>query len=288
MSDKDKPDMPEMEAPEEAGTIWRAHRRLVEDHEAIANILAEEKKKTETIVQADRLKRARAAAGYKSATEAAQKLGLVESTYLAHENGSRGASYAQMGVYARAFGVNALWLIFGDSESIAERQLHADLLRVRGFIQDGHWLEGDAFLPSTPETRKMRIPVVPDKEYFKAAQYAIRMDRRFGPFAKAGEYLIVADWEGLEQERAAGLTGDNIYLVRRSRGDMHAFAAWRSERIREIASASEPVPEHPYTWTITKETSEPYRPIAGERIKIIGLVIGKYAPRSALRASSEE
>lgn len=61
---------------------------------------------------ADRLRTAREAAGYESATRAAQALGVPEPTYLAHENGSRG--YTRVASrYADRFKVTVDWLTRG-------------------------------------------------------------------------------------------------------------------------------------------------------------------------------
>lgn len=58
----------------------------------------------------ERLQLARERAGYDTATEAAEDLGFVVPTYLAHENGSRGFRRSVQR-YARAFGVRWEWLL---------------------------------------------------------------------------------------------------------------------------------------------------------------------------------
>lgn len=62
---------------------------------------------------ADRLSRARAAAGYETPTDAARRLGIKPSTYLGHENGSRGIKQDKAVLYARAFNVRPEWLLYG-------------------------------------------------------------------------------------------------------------------------------------------------------------------------------
>jgi phage repressor protein C with HTH and peptisase S24 domain len=64
--------------------------------------------------QAQRLKLARARAGYADATAAARRFGWTIPTYLAHENGSRGFGVERAQVYAAAFKVNASWLLTGE------------------------------------------------------------------------------------------------------------------------------------------------------------------------------
>lgn len=64
----------------------------------------------------DRLKAARIAAGYRSATAAAQAFGWTESTYLGHENGSRGLQVDAAQRYARAFKVDWAHLMTGSEK----------------------------------------------------------------------------------------------------------------------------------------------------------------------------
>jgi DNA-binding XRE family transcriptional regulator len=60
----------------------------------------------------ERLKQARRRAGYNSATEAAKALSVGASTYLAHENGTRG--FARLAArYAISFRVDLKWLLSG-------------------------------------------------------------------------------------------------------------------------------------------------------------------------------
>lgn len=67
----------------------------------------------------DRLRSARESAGYTDATAAALAFGWKPPTYLAHENGSRGLRPDVARRYARAFGVNPEWLLFGRGPSAA-------------------------------------------------------------------------------------------------------------------------------------------------------------------------
>jgi len=62
----------------------------------------------------DRLRRARLLAGYHSARAAIERFGWKASTYRAHENGQNKFGARDAGAYARAFGVNPSWLLFGE------------------------------------------------------------------------------------------------------------------------------------------------------------------------------
>lgn len=62
---------------------------------------------------AERLRIARLRAGFETATEAAEALGFPVSTYIAHENGSRGYPAKKAYTYARKFKVREQWLLYG-------------------------------------------------------------------------------------------------------------------------------------------------------------------------------
>lgn len=81
----------------------------------------------------DRLRAAREAAGHRSARLAAQALGIGYSTYLSHENGANGFTADQAEVYAKAFGVTAAHLMFGDSGQASVARL-VDLLVRKGVV----------------------------------------------------------------------------------------------------------------------------------------------------------
>lgn len=63
----------------------------------------------------ERLKIAREQAGFRSAADAAQAMGVPYSTYSAHENGEKGLSRAGER-YARFFHVSLGWLLTGEGE----------------------------------------------------------------------------------------------------------------------------------------------------------------------------
>lgn len=61
----------------------------------------------------DRLRQARQAAGFSSIQGAVDQFGWKYSTYSGHENGSRGLKPEPARRYAKAFGVDASWLLLG-------------------------------------------------------------------------------------------------------------------------------------------------------------------------------
>jgi hypothetical protein len=62
---------------------------------------------------AERLRIARLRAGYQTGKQAAEALGFPVSTYLSHENGSRGISAKRAVTYARKYKVREQWLLYG-------------------------------------------------------------------------------------------------------------------------------------------------------------------------------
>ena len=69
----------------------------------------------------NRLKAARKAAGFLSATEAATALGMNYRTYAGHENGNRGISRNALELYAKRFGVTTDWLLSGRKDAAGNR-----------------------------------------------------------------------------------------------------------------------------------------------------------------------
>lgn len=62
---------------------------------------------------AERLRIARLRAGFETGKDAAESLGIAVSTYLAHENGSRGIKPGMATRYAKKFKVAEQWLLYG-------------------------------------------------------------------------------------------------------------------------------------------------------------------------------
>lgn len=61
----------------------------------------------------DRLKQARKDAGYRTARDGAERLGVPYGTYAGHENGNRGIKPAEAESYAKAFKVRPEWILYG-------------------------------------------------------------------------------------------------------------------------------------------------------------------------------
>lgn len=70
----------------------------------------------------DRLRQARIDAGYEDASTAVKEFGWTYSTYLGHENGSRGVKNPDVAKYAKAFGVSESYLLTGRSGTTTQNR----------------------------------------------------------------------------------------------------------------------------------------------------------------------
>ena len=111
----------------------------------------------------DRLKQARIRRGFESAADAARALQMSEPTVRAHENGTRKLRWDVAQRYARAYGVDATWLMDGDrkpsSKAGLENPVTPKLANVYGVVAAGLWFEDDGW--QTPKFED--VPVVPMK-----------------------------------------------------------------------------------------------------------------------------
>ena len=91
-----------------------------------------------------RLKQAREAAGFATAKDAAEAMGMPVSTYIGHENGHRGFPAKTAPQYARKFKVSEEWLLFGkgaEASDIADPAIPAHPIPVIGEVAAGNWRE---------------------------------------------------------------------------------------------------------------------------------------------------
>lgn len=70
---------------------------------------------------ANRLRRAREDAGYRTATAAIEKFKWPSSSYRAHENGQNNFNPETAQQYAEAYGASAAWLLLGDVKATQSR-----------------------------------------------------------------------------------------------------------------------------------------------------------------------
>lgn len=82
-----------------------------------------------------RLRRARENAGFDTAKEAAEAMGVPVSTYIGHENGHRGFPAKRAPQYARKFKVSEEWLLFGKGAEDASDPLPSEQV-LRQMVQE--------------------------------------------------------------------------------------------------------------------------------------------------------
>ena len=87
---------------------------------------------------AKRLQRARERAGYLTAKDAAEAMGVPIATYIQHENGTRGYPASRAQRYGIFFRVAPEWLLYGSKTEVKRVALGPELL-IRGEVADGVW-----------------------------------------------------------------------------------------------------------------------------------------------------
>ena len=91
----------------------------------------------------NRLKAARKAAGFLSATEAATALGMNYRTYAGHENGNRGISRNTLELYAKRFGVTTDWLLSGRKDAAGNRYKRKIDEKLSFIVKATGWRQAD-------------------------------------------------------------------------------------------------------------------------------------------------
>jgi transcriptional regulator with XRE-family HTH domain len=84
-----------------------------------------------------RLQQARRQAGFSSARQAAEHVGVKYDTYAQHENGIRGFPADRAEAYARAFGVDVSWLLFGQDQPPRPAQGYVPIIGFVGANPEG-------------------------------------------------------------------------------------------------------------------------------------------------------
>jgi len=102
---------------------------------------------------ADRLRRARVAAGFETAAAAAAALGVSQATYSQHENGIRGFPASKAEKYARRFRVTPEWLLYGRGDEPTAKPTSKTVPLV-GYVGAGavahYYATGDGGLDDVP------------------------------------------------------------------------------------------------------------------------------------------
>jgi hypothetical protein len=201
-----------------------------------------------TTRMSDRLKQARVTAGFYKASDAIKKFGWKASTYRAHESQQNQFDAATALSYARAYGVNAGWLLTGEGEMsvrfkdpaarsatqpmrLQERPASFDpRIPVKGVVSSGVWVEERLISDSSENYRASPFP--PDPAYPVESQYDFTVGgSSFNKIAQAGDYLRCVDLNAAGLEAA---DGDLVILERRASNGLIELSARRIRRMGEV------------------------------------------------------
>ena len=147
----------------------------------------------------ERLKAARIRAGHDTAKAAAESMGATVSTYIQHENGSRGFPANTAARYARFFSVKPEWLLYGrgNGEQIAPAQI-LQALPMIGQVRAGAWFCLDDSVQDEPVMK----PAPVDPRYPHAKQWLREVvgDSMNAKGIISGDLVHLVDWAecGLE------------------------------------------------------------------------------------------
>jgi SOS-response transcriptional repressor LexA len=223
---------------------------------------------------AERLKKARADAGYESAVDAVRAFGWTPSTYYGHENGRANISRSAAIKYARAFKVDPAWLLYGKPSKLADwTQIESvTQIPVRGSTAAGRWLEFD----DTEQDAPSPIYAVAGR-FSMADQFALKVSGPSMDKARIfdGDYVIcVPYWIA----RAAPTPGD-IVVVERKRGAMFERTLKELQMNDEWFELWPRSSDQRFQTPIRIKRGEDFIENDGTTIEIVGLVIGSYVPR---------
>ncbi|MDM9644497.1 S24 family peptidase [Rhizobium sp. S163] len=211
----------------------------------------------------DRLKRARAAAGYESPTDAANAFprDINKNTLISNENGNRPISRKAAEKYGELFGVKAGWILFGDSEEapapisdVALSRVGMVTGRVAGIVEAGTFREVDEFDQSDP----VEIPLPRDDRFPNARQLVFDCsgdsmnDLRPRPIFP-GDRLVCISYEDVEH--LVELKSGMVVVVERTRDGGH-FREWSVKQLELFPDRAE---FHP------RSTNPKHKPIVIQR-----------------------
>lgn len=136
--------------------------------------------------RANRLKEARASAGFATATDFIKHHGLVEATYMAHERGSRNFKYAEAERYATVLGRTVEWIWAGTkTQNPVVSVPIVGTIRIGGLITATHPLTG-IFSMNKASKERTRMAELPP-ESTADALFALTVDtHEFLPYFKKG------------------------------------------------------------------------------------------------------
>ncbi len=213
----------------------------------------------------DRLRQARAAAGYDSPTDAANAFprDINKNTLISNENGNRPISRKAAEKYAEIFGVKAGWILFGEADGSEGQPVVSELTlsrvgmvagRVAGVVEAGAFREVDEFDQSDP----VEIMLPRDEKFPNARQLVFDCsgdsmnDLRPRPIFP-GDRLVCISYEDVEH--LVELKSGMVVVVERTRDGGH-FREWSVKQLEVFPDRAE---FHP------RSTNAKHKPIVVKR-----------------------
>lgn len=192
----------------------------------------------------DRLKKARIAAGFRTATAAIEHFGWKGSTYRAHENGQNQFKANDALRYGQAFEVSAGWLLTGESgravtSPASEIEYYTQNIRhnlqapaiadsvipIRGVVAAGVWRE--ASVTAAVTTVAMDTPFPADSAYPLDAQFDLIVDdHSLESLARSGDFIRCIDFAAAQLEPGDG----DLVVIERRRQNLVETTARRLRR----------------------------------------------------------
>ncbi len=196
----------------------------------------------------DRLKRARAAAGFETPTDAANAFPreINKNTLISNENGNRPISRKAAEKYGELFGVKAGWILFGDGQEGETAPAVTELTlsrigmvagRVAGVVEAGTFREVDEFDQSDP----VEIMLPRDEKFPNARQLVFDCsgdsmnDLRPRPIFP-GDRLVCISYEDVEH--LVELRSGMVAIVERTRDGGH-FREWSVKQLELFGDRAE-------------------------------------------------
>lgn len=236
-------------------------------------------------LQSIRLREARQAAGFESASDAAREFGWQTSTYIHHENGTRAFPVEVAKRYARAFRVNAAWLLGLEGSGrrgAAVVDFSTDnIVEVTGSVAAGVWRESNEW----PLPDRFKLALGPS------------------PFTGARRFGLRVDGHSMDILFAPGTVLDCISIfdisVEPQSGDLVIVERVHADGMRELTVKEFQIDDEGGMWLVPRSTKPEFqKPIeigkpdhdfeGDERVQVIAFVIGayqSYASRLARQAA---
>jgi phage repressor protein C with HTH and peptisase S24 domain len=187
-----------------------------------------------------RLKAARVAASFRTATEASSAFGWKLSTYRAHENGQNQFDTKTALIYSQAFKVSAAWLLTGEKQLVDNTSLEIDAITsninfkptkentifILSSVGDGFWIE-DFIVEENKDTQTSPLP--PDLRFPLSEQFDLIAKGNSNESKIYNGELIRC----LKIQRDVSHIKENeIVVVKLTRGEMKGYVLRRLEIIQ--------------------------------------------------------